>query len=95
MANSTLTSNLSVSTAAVSSAITSVQGAGFLPGTDDLHALQGVMAAMASGTSLAAVQSSINTSISGLATAANLATLQTTVNNIQTGVNAIKTHLGI
>ena len=88
---------------AARSDITNILGTGFVAGTDDLHALHGIVSSlqtsvnnMASGTSLAAVQTHIDASISaGSISLATLATLQTTVNNIQSSVNAIKTQLGI
>jgi alpha-D-ribose 1-methylphosphonate 5-triphosphate synthase subunit PhnG len=60
------------------------QGTGFATGNDSLHVISGKITAMAAGTSLAAVQSSLSTQLSSLATAANLATAQTSLNTINT-----------
>jgi hypothetical protein len=60
------------------------QGTGFATGTDSLHSISGRITAMAAGTSLAAVQSSLSTQLSSLATSASLATAQTTLNTINT-----------
>ena len=98
--------HLDSSIAVVTSGLGAILGTGFVAGTDDLHALYTVVSSirssvnnMSSGTSLAAVQTHLDASISAgtssLATATNLSTLQTTVNDIQSSVNAIKTHLGI
>jgi hypothetical protein len=60
------------------------QGSGFATGNDSLHVISGKITAMAAGTSLAAVQSALNTQLSALATSANLATAQNTLNTINT-----------
>ena len=65
------------------------QGTGFATGNDSLHVISGKITAMASGTSLTAVQISLSTSMSALATSAGLATAQNSLNTITTNVNTM------
>jgi len=65
------------------------QGTGFGTGNDSLHVISGKITAMASGTSLAAVQSSLSTSMSALASSAGLATAQNSLNTITTNVSTM------
>jgi hypothetical protein len=85
------------------------QGTGFGTGNDSLHVISGKITAMAAGTSLAAVQSSLSTSI---ITASNtiqtslkgigfvpgtddLHNIRSAISTLQSDINSIKTHLGI
>jgi hypothetical protein len=65
------------------------QGTGFVTGTDSLHSISGRITAMAAGTSLAAVQSSLSTLMSVLATSSSLATAQNSLNTITTNVSTM------
>jgi len=60
------------------------QGTGFATNTDSLKQLSVRLTTVASGTTLAAVQSALSTPLSSLATSASLATAQTSLNTINT-----------
>jgi len=60
------------------------QGTGFATNTDSLKQLSVRLTTVASGTTLAAVQSALSTQLSSLATSASLATAQTSLNTINT-----------
>jgi len=73
----------------INNLIYQTQGTGFATGNDSLHVISGKITAMASGTSLTAVQISLSTSMSALATSAGLATAQNSLNTITTNVNSM------
>ena len=81
------------------------QGTGFATGNDSLHVISGKITAMAAGSSLAAVQSTITTAVSSTGTLVtgagftpgtdDLHGIRQAISTLQTSINSIKTHLGI